>query len=129
MSASTMELSEAELDALIERVEEAIAHQLSLSVEDLQLLLGALKSLAHMQERLADNSITLQKLRKLAGIVHSSEKFSRLSGRSSGDKKPPKKSPKKPKADKPGVEPVIQITDEPGAPPPAPEAKVVSPDA
>lgn len=69
------EITDAELDALIERVNEAIAHNLSLSLDDLRLLLDALVMLAHLQERLADHDITLQKLRKLAGIVKSSEQL------------------------------------------------------
>lgn len=69
------DLTEAELDALIARVERAIEHELALSVEDMKLLLQALLSLAHLQERLADNDITLHKLRKLAGIVRASEKL------------------------------------------------------
>ena len=48
---SFSELSEAQLDALIGRVQEAVEHQLSLSVEDMQLLLKALLTLAHLQER------------------------------------------------------------------------------
>jgi len=69
------EITDAELDALIERINEAIAHNLSLSLEDLRLLLDALVMLAHLQERMADHDITLQKLRKLAGIVKSSEQL------------------------------------------------------
>ena len=69
------EITDAEPDALIERINEAIAHNLSLSLEDLRLLLDALVMLAHLQERMADHDITLQKLRKLAGIVKSSEQL------------------------------------------------------
>jgi hypothetical protein len=69
------EISDVELDALIERVKAAIAQGLALSAEDMQRLLNALLSLAHWQERLAESDITLHKLRKLAGIVSASEKL------------------------------------------------------
>jgi transposase len=107
MAMAVQDLSEAQLDGLIERIEEAMAHGLALSTEDLGLLLTALKSLAHLQERLADNSITLQKLRKLAGIVSSSEQFKRLRGAGGGkdpERKPRKSKPKAP----PPAERVVQ---------------------
>jgi len=69
------ELSDAELDALIGRVGEAVAHNLALSGEDMQLLLEALLMLAQLQTRMADQDITLHKLRKLAGIISRSEKL------------------------------------------------------
>ncbi len=68
------------LDTLVERVKEAKQHDLALSAQDCQLLLDALVTLASLQERLADNDITLHKLRKLVGIVKSSEKMSNLLG-------------------------------------------------
>lgn len=74
----TARLSEAELDGLIRRLEEAIEHDLSLSAEDMKLLLQALLSLVHLQERLGENDITLHKLRKLSGIVNQSEKLKDL---------------------------------------------------
>jgi hypothetical protein len=73
MTETTTELNDRELDALIERIQQAIEHQLALSPEDLRLLLHALLMLAQLQERLADQDITLHKLRKLAGIVQRSE--------------------------------------------------------
>jgi hypothetical protein len=54
---------------LIERLEQAIAHDLALSGEDLQSLLQIVLSFAHLHERLSERDITLHKLRKLAGIV------------------------------------------------------------
>lgn len=89
------ELSQAELDALIERVTQAAEHGLALSGEDLQLLLNALMLLTQLQQRLTDNDVTLQKLRKLAGIVSASEKLRAVlpqSGKAKA-KKPKKKSP------------------------------------
>ena len=73
-------LDERGLDALIERVEEAIEHSLALEASDLALLLDALVTLAAVSERLEHNDLTIGKLRKLLGIVRSSEKFSDLAG-------------------------------------------------
>jgi transposase len=69
------DLDEQGLDALIQRVSEAKEHGLALSPEDTQLLLDALMTLAHLQERLQDKDVTLHKLRKLLGLVKSSEKL------------------------------------------------------
>ena len=73
-------LDERGLDALIERVEEALEHNLALAASDLALLLDALVTLAAVSERLEHNDLTMAKLRKLLGIVRSSEKFSDLAG-------------------------------------------------
>jgi transposase len=63
-----------ELDALmIKRVTEAQRHELALSSEDLQLLLDALLTLTTMQDNLTNQDVTIGKLRKLLGIVRSSE--------------------------------------------------------
>jgi len=93
------ELSGEELDALIERVKEAAEHGLALSGDDLQLLLSALVMLAQLQEKMTDSDVTLQKLRKLAGIVSSSEKLSAVVPGSGKSKKPKKKPKTKPKTD------------------------------
>lgn len=77
MTSELKTLSEAELDALTGRVEQAITDQLALSVADMQLLLSALQMLVEFQGKLTDRDVTLHKLRKLAGIVHSSERFKR----------------------------------------------------
>ena len=69
------EMNEAELDELIERVESAIRDHLSLSVADMQRLLSALRMLVELQGELSNRSVTLHKLRKLAGLVQSSEKL------------------------------------------------------
>jgi hypothetical protein len=45
-------------------------------VSNLQNLLPIVLSFAHLHERLSERDITLHKLRKLAGIVRSSEKLS-----------------------------------------------------
>jgi transposase len=89
----TKEINEKELDELIERIQAAIDNDLSLSVADMQLLLNALMTLAHLHERMADNDITLHKLRKLAGIVNASEKFKNIAPGSLKGKKKKKTSP------------------------------------
>lgn len=63
-----------ELDELIKRVQKVITHDLALSSEDCQLLLDVLLTFIDMQTNLANNDITIQKLRKLAGIVKSLKK-------------------------------------------------------
>jgi transposase len=72
--ASVVELPVSELDGLISRVEQAKKAQLTLSAEDCDLLLNAVLTLASMQERLSHNDLTIAKLKKLLGIVRSSEK-------------------------------------------------------
>ena len=76
MNSNFTDITAEQLDTLILRVKQAQEHQFALSPEDCELLLTALMTLASMQERLSDNSITLNKLRKLAGIVKSSESLS-----------------------------------------------------
>jgi hypothetical protein len=66
------------LDSLMQRLIEARDFELALSAADLQLLIQALLTLTHLQERLQDNDITLKKLRKLLGIVSASEKLKNL---------------------------------------------------
>jgi transposase len=69
------------LDGLIARVTDAREYGLALSAADNQLLLDALMTLVQVQERLTGQDITLHKLRKLLGIVRSSEKHQRCVGR------------------------------------------------
>ena len=88
--AEIIDLSPEELDALVARLEEAIEYNLALSTDDIRLLLNAVMTLASMQERLSDNKVTLHKLRKLLGIVQSSEKLSGLLG--DGKKNNPRKT-------------------------------------
>lgn len=75
MNKTFIDLDEQGLDALIQRVSDAKEHGLALSPEDTQLLLDAVITLAHLQERLQDKDVTLHKLRKLLGMVKSSEKL------------------------------------------------------
>lgn len=66
------------LDALIERLQQAKAYQLTLEPSDIELLITALLTLSHLQDKLSDQDITLHKLRKLAGIVSRSERLKDL---------------------------------------------------
>ncbi len=93
------QLSTDDLDALIGRLQEAIDYDLTLSGDDIRLLLNAVMTLASMQERLTDKDITLHKLRKLLGMISASEKLNDLIGRGNMDKNndSPKKSRKKKK--------------------------------
>jgi len=75
MKNNTTDINHAELDALIKRVEQAKEHQLTLSSEDCQLLIDTLLTLATLQEQMACSDITINKLRKLSGIVASSERL------------------------------------------------------
>ena len=77
-AAQIIELPASELDELISRVEQAKQAQLCLSAHDCDLLLNAVLTLATMQERLSHNDLTIAKLKKLLGIVRSSEKTSDL---------------------------------------------------
>lgn len=70
---SIQDISQAELSALIERVECAIENELALSIEDMKLLLLAIHSLATLTQKIEDKEITLHKLRKLLGMVTQSE--------------------------------------------------------
>ena len=97
MTQTFTEIDSEELDELIQRVKEAVEHDLALSPKDCQLLLSALKTLAALQERLSDNDITLHKLRKLVGMVRSSETMNTLLGKSNkkrGQKRPQPKNKK-----------------------------------
>lgn len=78
MSQTILELDEQAFDALVTRLSAAKEHGLALSAKDTQLVLDALMTLAQMQQKLNDKDITVKKLRKLLGIVKSSEKLSDL---------------------------------------------------
>ncbi len=85
------------LKELIARVEHAIEHELALEADDLRLLLSAIHTLMTVQSKLEEKDITLYKLRKLLGMITSSEK--RKSTDTDTDPEDKKKKPrKKPKA-------------------------------
>lgn len=96
MSNEVHEIDIAALDALINRLHEAKAFDLILSAEDIQLLLSALATLSVLQSRLSANDVTIHKLRKLLGIVASSENLSSLlGGKQASDAGKPGKNKKK----------------------------------
>ena len=72
------ELTEKEADDLIGRTEDAINIGLCLEDEDLIVLLDAFKTCLHLQEKVKNNDLTILKLKKLLGMVKSSEKKSTL---------------------------------------------------
>ena len=67
-------ISTSDLDELIQRVEYAIEHDLSIDASDLGLLLQAIQTLAYVQMNIEEKNLTLTKLRKLLGMVPSTEK-------------------------------------------------------
>jgi hypothetical protein len=70
---SVQEIDYAALQALIGRVEHAIEHGLALDADDMRLLLNAIHTLLELQTQLGEKAVTLHKLRKLLGMVKSSE--------------------------------------------------------
>lgn len=67
-------LDQTDVDALIERVEQARSYDLSLEKSDLTLLLESLRAYLFLQEKLEANDLTIHKLKKLLGMISSSEK-------------------------------------------------------
>lgn len=98
---TTKEVDHKELESLIRRVEEAIEHGLALSSDDLTLLLEAIQTLAFVQVELTNKSVTLNKLKKLLGIITSSEKQPRGKGNKGSSNRKKGKSGKKPSTKKP----------------------------
>lgn len=72
-TSSIKQINTKELGELIERVEHAILHDLALSTEDMKLLLSAIMTLCSLQQKMAQDDVTLHKLRKLLGMVKQSE--------------------------------------------------------
>ena len=90
------------LKELIARVEHAIEHELALEADDLRLLLNAIHTLMTVQSQLEEKDITLYKLRKLLGMITSSEKRKSADNDASEDNKKAnkKKQNRKPKPKK-----------------------------
>src|SRR5580698_10044694 len=89
-----VEIDRKALAELITRVEEAIEHNLALSVDDLKLLLLAISTLCTLQEKIETDDVTLHKLRKLLGMVQQSERHL-VSSQKTSDKKSKKTTQKK----------------------------------
>ena len=106
MTQTNVDLNDEALEALVARVTDAQEHGLALSQADTQLLIDALITLAALQERLSDKDVTLHKLRKLLGLVASSEKLSALVTQDQdADAGKPSDNPKKPRNKKPASKP------------------------
>ena len=56
------EINKCELNALLERVAHAIEHHLALDIDDLKLLMSAITTLCELQDRMAQDDVTLHKL-------------------------------------------------------------------
>ena len=97
MSASTCEIDIDEIKALIDRIEFAIDNELALSVSDMKLLLSAITTLCTLQQKMEDKDVTLNKLRKLLGMVRQSESRKSRSGKKPKNHKQRNKKTKKPK--------------------------------
>ena len=73
---SFTDMTEKELNAFIARVEDAMEYNLTLEKKDLSLLFEAFKACLYLQERASShNDLTIKKLKKLLGMVSSSEKL------------------------------------------------------
>ena len=96
MDSSTItEIDREDLSGLIERIQHAIENDLSLSLEDMKLLLQAITTLCTLQSNIEKKDATLHKLRKLLGMVQQSER--KRSSRSSSSKKNKSNKERKPK--------------------------------
>lgn len=69
-----IEIDRDALSLLMMRIEEAIEHDLALSVDDMKLLLSAITTLCTLQSKMEKDDVTLDKLRKLLGMVKQSER-------------------------------------------------------
>ena len=69
-----IEIDRDALSLLMTRIEEAIEHDLALSVDDMKLLLSAITTLCTLQSKMEQDDVTLHKLRKLLGMVKQSER-------------------------------------------------------
>lgn len=62
-------------DQLVDRINESMNHGLTLSNEDLQLIVQMIQSLIYLQSKAENNELTTYRLRKLLGMVNKSEKL------------------------------------------------------
>ena len=74
MMTTVKEVNFKEIEALICRVEHALEHDLALDADDMRLILSAIHTLLNVQSKLEDKDMTLYKLRKLLGMIQSSER-------------------------------------------------------
>ena len=96
MSTPFIDITNDEMDGLLQRIQHALDEQLSLTPEDIRLILSILRHFAFMQEKLESNATMKQKYLKLLGLVNNSETQDKLLGQGSSEKKPPRTREKKP---------------------------------
>ena len=68
------DVSQKEMDALIDRLQAAIDHDLSVEKDDLILLMQFVETLTHLQDKMNEKDMTLIKLKRLLGMLPKSEK-------------------------------------------------------
>jgi hypothetical protein len=74
MMMNILDVSQKEIDALIDRLQAAIDHDLSVEKDDLILLLQLVETLTHLQSKMNEQDMTLIKLKRLLGLMPKSEK-------------------------------------------------------
>ena len=85
MEPDIIEIDREALSGLITRIEAAIEYDLALTVDDMKLLLSAITTLCTLQSKIEQDDVTLNKLRKLLGIMKQSEQRRKSMGsKSSG---------------------------------------------
>ena len=99
MAVAVEKIEAKDLQALIERVEHAIEHDLALAAEDMRLLLEAIYTLINVQAAITEKNATLLKLKKLLGMVRSSESRRQSSSRGKSGKKDKNQKPPTTKPD------------------------------
>lgn len=87
MSKPFIEITSEEMDALLKRIQQALDEQLSLTAEDIRLILNILQHFAFMQEKLESDKVMKQKYLKLLGLVNNSETQEKLLDQGASSKK------------------------------------------
>ncbi|MCJ8305280.1 IS66 family transposase [Shewanella sp.] len=106
------EINKCELNALLERVAHAIEHHLALDIDDLKLLMSAITTLCELQDRMAQDDVTLHKLKKLLGMIKQSESRKKPGqSKSNTSKKSTKKNNRITRKGKPPVVVYYKITE------------------
>lgn len=95
MSKPFIEITSEEMDALLKRIQQALDEQLSLTAEDIRLILNILQHFAFMQEKLESDKVMKQKYLKLLGLVNNSETQEKLLDPGASSKKKTQRSRKK----------------------------------
>ena len=99
-------MTEKELKDFIARVEDAMEYNLTLEKKDLSLLFEAFKACLYLQERASHNDLTIKKLKKLLGMVSSSEKLKDMMESSDPIEEKKSEKPNEPKKPRKKSEPI-----------------------